>query len=80
MAVSTALKPARKESEMQALASVHMNNHRLTPREFFRSAYMWRFGKDIPPNSLDADIEAFQYTGKLQPYAVDYLINIYGAH
>ena len=65
---------------MQALASVHMNNHRLTPREFFRSAYMWRFGKDIPPQSLDADIEALQYTGKLQPYAEDYLINIYGAH
>lgn len=63
---------------MQALCSVHILNHRLTPREFFRTAYMWKFQKDIPPNSLNADIEAFQYIGNLQPYAVDYLIHIYG--
>ena len=63
---------------MQALALVHMNNNRLAPREFFRTAYMWRFQKDISPNSLNADIEAFQYTGNLQPYAVDYLVHVYG--
>lgn len=63
---------------MQALVSVHIQNNRLTPREFFRTAYMWKFQKDIPLVSLDEDVQALQYTGKLQPYAVEYLIYIYG--
>lgn len=63
---------------MLALVSVHIFNNRLTPREFFRTAYMWRFKKDIPPVSLDEDVEGLQYTGKLQPYAIDYLIHLYG--
>lgn len=63
---------------MQALCQVHMKNNELTPRQFFRSAYMWKFGKDISDLSLTNDTKLFDERGKVPPYVVDYLIQVYG--
>lgn len=63
---------------MQALADSHMYCHKQTRAEFFRNAYFWKFDKDITDTALMEDIEAFQYRGALRPYAVDYLIAVYG--
>lgn len=65
---------------MQALADSHMFVNKLTRQEFFRTAYYWKFEKDIPEVSLMEDVQDFQYQGKLRPYAIDYLIHCYGVH
>lgn len=63
---------------MKALVVVHCISKRITPKEVLRLAYMWKFGKDMPSKSLDEDTREYLYQGNLQPYAVDYLLSIYG--
>ncbi len=63
---------------MQALANVHMINHHLSPRQFLRSAYMWRYQKDIPDLALASDAKALDEQGTIPCYLTDYLIHIYG--
>ena len=63
---------------MQALCTVHLGNHHLSPRQFFRSAYMWKWSKDIPDTSLCNDLKLFAEQGKVPDYVRDYLIHVYG--
>lgn len=65
---------------MQALCNSHLIVHKLTAKEFFRSAYMWKFGKDISDLSLANDAKVFDERGKVPAYTVDYLVHCYGAH
>ena len=65
---------------MQALCNSHLIVHKLTTKELFRSAYMWRFGRDITDQSLTDDTQLFDERGKIPPYIVDYFVHIYGAH
>lgn len=65
---------------MHALAESHMFVHCLKVVEFLRSAYYWRFDKDITDKALRADSDAFQKSGNVPPYVVDYLIHIYGVN
>ena len=64
---------------MQALCDSHIFIQDMTPKQFFRNAYMWKFGKDITDNALDEDAEAFVTAGKVPAYATAYLIHVYGA-
>lgn len=63
---------------MQALAQVHMLNHQLSPRQFLRSAYYWKFNKDITDLALASDTTQLNEQGKVPAYLTDYLIHVYG--
>lgn len=63
---------------MQALFNVHLKHHNLSPKQFLRSAYMWKFGKDVSDLSLANDLMVYQLQGKIPNYARDYLIHCYG--
>lgn len=65
---------------MQALVDSHIFVHRLEPKELFRSAYVKKFSKDMPPQSLDDDVGKFLKTGNVPPYLVDFMLGIYGSH
>ena len=49
-------------------------------RDLFRSAYMRKFQKDIPPKSLEEDVIEYLKSGKVPPYLVDFMLDTYGAH
>lgn len=65
---------------MQALFNAHLKNHQLSPKQFYRSAYMWKFGKDVSDLALANDLMVYQLQGKIPGYVVDYLVHCYGAH
>lgn len=65
---------------MQALCNSHLIVNKLTAKEFFRSAYMWKFWKDITDTALYEDVKAFDEAGKVPAYATAYLIDVYGAN
>lgn len=65
---------------MQALCQVHLLNNQLSPRQFFRSAYMWKFGKDATDLMLANDLLSYHTQGKIPAYVTDYLVHCYGAH
>lgn len=65
---------------MQALADSHKFVEQLSTRQFIRSAYHWKFGKDISDQALDDDSAAYDERGKVPPYMTDYLLHIYGVH
>ena len=78
----TARSPAStavREKYMQVLVQVHMLNHELSPRQFFRAAYQRFFSKDITEPALVSDISTFDKTGKVPNYLTDYLLSVYGA-
>ena len=64
---------------MQALAQVHIMNHKLTATEFIRVCYYWRFNCDITGDALANDVKCFCEYGTVPPYMVSYLIHLYGA-
>lgn len=64
---------------MQALCDSHIFVNEMSPKQFFRCAYMWKFNKDITDTSLDEDVKNFDEAGKVPAYATAYLINVYGA-
>jgi hypothetical protein len=64
---------------MQALAQAHLHNHKLTIRELLRTAYMWRFSRDITEMALTNDAKVFSEQGHSPDYLVKYLLGIYGA-
>lgn len=47
-------------------------------KSYFRSAYFWRFGKDLSQDSLDADVRNFEKTGNAPQYVCDYTCHIAG--
>lgn len=63
---------------MQALCNSHIIIHEMSPRQFFRTAYMWKFGKDITDLALANDAKLFDEYGQVPPYVTDYLIHCYG--
>lgn len=65
---------------MQALVSVHLLNHKMKVEELLRTAYMWRFDKDIPHRCLEEDAERFLKYGRMTPYLTDYMVECYGVH
>jgi hypothetical protein len=74
---NNAMKNGRKD-DMQALCNSHLIVHQLSPRQFFRAAYMWRWNKDIPEQSLEVDVMAFDKYGTVPSYISDYLVHCYG--
>ena len=69
-----------KENIVQALVSSHLHIHRLTTKEFFRSAYIHKFGVDCLDVALANDAKRFDESGFIPPYVVPYIIHIYGVH
>lgn len=65
---------------MQALADSHKFVNNLTTKEMLRTAYMWRFNKDITDEALRTDSEAFDNRGKVPPYLTEYMLHVYGTH
>jgi hypothetical protein len=65
---------------MQALAHSHMSVNRLSGREMLRTAYYWRFNKDITDLALANDTKQFMESGNAPDYLVKYLIHCYGVH
>jgi hypothetical protein len=63
---------------MQALADSHVFVHQLSPKQFLRSCYMWRFEKDIPEESLEKDARDYIEIGRVPPYVCEYLVKCYG--
>lgn len=43
----------------------------------FRTAYLWRFGKDLSRESLYDDIEQFLRDGTVPPYLCAYVVSRY---
>jgi hypothetical protein len=46
--------------------------------QLIRSAYVWKFNKDIPERSLKEDTHDFNVWGKVPPYLTAYIIHLYG--
>lgn len=65
---------------MLAIVQLYVSKHNLIPCDFFRSAYMNKFQKDISQSSLDEDVRKYQSYGTVPPYVVDFMLKIYGAH
>ena len=65
---------------MQALADSHVFVNELSPRQFLRACYMWKFNKDITDEALETDAKDYTEIGKVPPYVCEYLINVYGAN
>lgn len=63
---------------MLVLARCHMRHNNLTPQQFLRATYMWKFDKDISDLSLTNDTKLFVEQGVVPPYAIAYLLFIYG--
>ena len=63
---------------MLALIQVNCQLKNISPRDFFRSAYMRRFSKDIPAQSLNEDVDDFEKRLVIPKYVVDYIVSIYG--
>lgn len=65
---------------MQALVDSHIFVRKMEARDLFRAAYMKKYGKDMPPDSLEADLDEYLRVGKVPNYLVDFMIAEYGAH
>jgi len=61
-----------------ALCNSHLRVHQMTPRQFFRAAHMWKWGRDIPDMSLCNDLKLFDEVGHVPKYVCDYLKHIVG--
>lgn len=68
------------ENLMRMLVLNQLHLKEMTPIQFFRNCYMWRFGKDIPPNSLAEDATTFTKGGAVPKYVIDYMLHVYGTH
>ena len=65
---------------MQALVDRHILVNKIEPRELFRSAFLKKFGRDMPERSLDEDVKKYLENGRTPGYIVDFMIDIYGVH
>lgn len=63
---------------MRALVLTYVELQRIELRELFRSAYIAAFQKDIPPRSLDEDVEMFKRCGNSPPYVIKFFLKLYG--
>ena len=53
----------------------HAEAHRITVESLFRAAYMELFTKDIPPRSLDEDVQTFNRLGITPKYVITFFLN-----
>ena len=65
--------------KMQALIDSHIFVTQIQPRDLFRSAYLKKFGKDMPEHSLEEDVKKYMETGKTPGYMIDFMVDTYGA-
>ena len=65
---------------MQALIDSHIFVRQIHPRDLFRAAYLKKFGKDMPEQSLEEDVEQYIKNGKTPGYVIDFMVDTYGAH
>lgn len=63
---------------MIALINALCHNNNVPVKQFFRAAYHRQYGKDMPPNSLQEDVDAFQYRYEIPDYVVAYVVSLYG--
>ena len=63
---------------MRTLVLNHLRLQEMSPVQFFRSCYMWKFDKDIPPHALEEDTQAFLRSVAVPKYIVDYMLHVYG--
>lgn len=68
----------RKEESVYALVELLCQTKKITHREIFRTAYVWKFNKDIPYECLEQDVEDFKRTYNTPPYVTSYLTDMYG--
>lgn len=69
---------SERRKSVLALIQVTCQNRNITARTFFRSAYLWRFNKDMPPNSLDDDVREYETHYAVPKYVIDYVLHIVG--
>lgn len=65
---------------MQALVDSHIFVNRLDPKDLFRSAYLRKFQKDIPPNALEEDVAKYKKGGLVPAYVTEMMLATYGVH
>lgn len=63
---------------MQALIKEMVSLNGSCDKSYFRSAYVWRFGRDLSQDSLEADIRNFNSTGNAPQYVCEYTCHIVG--
>lgn len=51
----------------------HLTRHGIAPKEFFRSAYIWRFKKVIAIESLTKDVDGYIRGEDPPPYVQAYV-------
>lgn len=61
---------------MLATIRAHLQVFRISEESFFRAAYMWKCGKDMPPTALAEDVRDFIRVGDIKPYMIDYMLSI----
>lgn len=59
---------------LHAFTLVYTQSKRIELRSFLRSAYMAKYQKDIPPDSLAEDLRLFQERQVLRQYLIEYVI------
>lgn len=60
---------------LHAFVLVDAETKKVSMRDYIRAAYMARFGKDIPPVSLEEDLKLFREYQILRQYLVDFAIS-----
>lgn len=63
---------------MQALVSSHLHVKNITTKDFFRTAYVARFGYDCSDTALANDAKNFDEAGRIPDYVIKYMIKLYG--
>jgi len=65
---------------MDALIRAVVARRKISVRDFFRYAYIFKFHKDIPWGALDDDVKAFESSLNAPPYVVDYVVAYYATN
>lgn len=58
---------------MHLFLADHLVRHKLEPKQFFRVAHVWRFGKDA---NTEYDVLSYQVGGIIPQYVRDYVDHI----
>jgi hypothetical protein len=62
---------------MLATIKAYIKVSQIDPEIYHRAAYMSKFGNDPPRGTLLEDVHDFEKDGKIQQYAVDYMLKIF---
>lgn len=61
-------------SIIRIAVDARLKESRMNIRDLLRSAYMRRFGKDMPPDSLEQDAKRWEAGENNIPYLYDFLL------